>query len=686
MIFVAFEPEPVIRDLSVRRGNKNIQPLVKILFDVYPIVEMRYFPQTILAFTITHLIWAVWPTLNWTGTLVAWDASSHLLKAHYWAHQLLLNGHFSGWFPIWHGGFDLIHIYPPLTTYVLGILTLVINSELALRLVMAFGWIGMVPAMAYFLNSFIDDKNIAALGAALIPTIKAYFSVGVYSLYGMGLLANAYGFILTIYFLGRLKRDLSRVDRKTTSLIVSGVVFGAVILTHAFSSYWCALASLILWAGECLFAGERKATLTRRYFFIVGTGVLLSLYWWLPFIITTKTMYWADPNPPYSYRQILDRLFMGFTWRSWVILIAAEAGVFYLAKKRQWVNLAFFLGTGLLTFLIALNTINAFLPFGSIMSSSLTIRFESFFPWILFALTAFACAGLQEWFKNKWTLPLLALSILFFFQIPFVQEHRSYMAVVDNKSTQSLKKAGDYLQKHLRPGEFILSEHNWDSRDVFGGAHFAKQLPLENPKIWDMNGGIHESSKGGSFLWLLSQNFQNPAFLSDQENYLRSRGVRYLLSTVEESKRTLNFLPWLNPVWSGPETAAWNYRKNEPRKDGLALYELKNFNTPFGLNDLADLEYFPPGRYRLKFSKPLSSTVPMQVALNYHPWLQARIGKTPAPTGFDAVNRLTIGPFPETKELEIYYEAPLYKKMLSLLSLGAWLGLMGYWFWRRRRP
>ena len=86
----------------------------------------------ILAAIIGVMASVVWPSITAPGYLSAWDAGGHLLKARFFAEELLPHGHLSGWFPTWHGGFDLFQFYPPLLYYVLGPLAAVLNPETAL--------------------------------------------------------------------------------------------------------------------------------------------------------------------------------------------------------------------------------------------------------------------------------------------------------------------------------------------------------------------------------------------------------------------------------------------------------------------------------------------------------------------------------------------------------------------------
>ena len=59
------------------------------------------------------MAWQAHHVLDTASLLVCWDLPGHLLRAH--------NG-FSSWFPFWHGGFPLTEVYPPLATWLLGLL------------------------------------------------------------------------------------------------------------------------------------------------------------------------------------------------------------------------------------------------------------------------------------------------------------------------------------------------------------------------------------------------------------------------------------------------------------------------------------------------------------------------------------------------------------------------------------
>src|SRR5262252_1029451 len=132
----------------------------------------------ILVTPLAAMLAVVLPSFLAPGTLAAWDGGGHLLKAVYLARHLLPLGRLTGWFPIWHGGFDLFQCYPPLLYYGLAPLTLLLNPELALRVVTALLWLGLVPVIYYFLRSFELDPLPAAEGAVLVPTLNHSLGVG----------------------------------------------------------------------------------------------------------------------------------------------------------------------------------------------------------------------------------------------------------------------------------------------------------------------------------------------------------------------------------------------------------------------------------------------------------------------------------------------------------------------------
>ncbi len=434
----------------------------------------------ILGATVGVMIATVLPSINTDGTLAAWDAGGHLLKAHYFATHLLPLGHLTGWFPIWHGGFDLFQFYPPLLYYLLGPLSVLMNPELALRLVTASLWIGLVPVTYYFLRSFSLNRLIAAIGTGFLLALNASFGIGLGALYGVGLLPNGLGFILAIWALGRLKRDLSEPDRGVSQVVLTGLAVGLLFLAHTFSAYWWVAASLFLVASEVIGRRERLAPVLKRYGLILGIGLLISAYWWIPLILSLGSMGATGAIQQSPRSVILQGLLFSQDSGGWAMALLSLGGLTYLAARRNWRTFGFFAGVGIFSLLLSLDTVNGFLPFGSVVGSSQFIRFHAFFAWLMMVWAVFGLAGLWRLYRRikqpDWAaLSALAVTVGLLFMLvilPTLDEKRGFVRIIDNEPSQELPGVAKFLDQNLQPGDFILSEFNWISRYFYGTPHF----------------------------------------------------------------------------------------------------------------------------------------------------------------------------------------------------------------------
>lgn len=656
----------------------------------FPRLKKRYSSDQLVAYAIltfvgVAMLMTVWPSLNGDGYLAAWDAGGHLLKAEYFAKVLLPHAQLDGWFPLWHGGFGLFQYYPPLLYYLLGPLTYVFQPELALRLFTAALWIGLLPATYYLLRSFSLTRASAALGSGLLLSLNASFGVGLGALYGVGLLPNGLGFILAIWVLGRLKRDL--FDRRGTSdVLLTGVVFGLLILAHTFSTYWFLLASAVLMA--CAAWGKSRkdvVAILKRYGLTLAVGLALSAYWWVPLIGTFGDMGATGTIQQQSYGEILKGLLLSQDSGGWPLSLLAAAGLAYLGFRRRFRELGFFIAVGILTLLLSVNAINGLLPFGGVIGSSQFIRFHAFFVLLMTVLAAIGLAGawhLVARVPRRWRPAGIAaaasvVALLFnFFVLPTLQEKKGFVRVVDNEPTAELDELSRQLERRLRPGEFVLSEFNWESRFLLGSPHFVNQrLPARaagwsgrsgagatGTPVWDLDGNFPEGTAGAARPVLIASTMGNRSFLASQEEYLRDRGVRYVVSTFPTTRLSLGAQDWLRPVWEGSI---------------LSLYEVRGFDSAFGLEPpaagaLEDVTY-EDGRYRLRFEEPVALEDGAPPALSYHPWLVVRVEDNPVRTE-NSDDRLALDEPILTEELDISYEPPVWVRGSWVVSV---LGLVG---------
>lgn len=626
----------------------------------------RIVSYLILAVILAIMVWTVAPTLNATGYLTAWDAGGHLLKADYFAHHLLNNLTLSGWFPLWHGGFDIFQFYPPLLYYLLGPLTLVMQPELALRLMTAALWLALVPVTYYFLRSWHLNRILAALGTSSLLALNASFGLGLGALYGVGLLPNGLGCILAIFTLGRLKRDLTWPNRGPTQFTLTGVSAALLILSHTFSAYWWLLASLVLVAAESYGSRKLWRRNLKRYGIIIGLAAVLSAYWWVPLGLGIHDMGTTGAVQQSPRSEIFNDLLTAKDSGGIIVAMLAAGGIAYLAFCRSRRTLAFFLSLLALSLLLSMNTINFLLPFSSVVASSQFIRFQAFFAWLLMALSVFGVAGawhLIMRIRLPYVAPALfgGLLTMYFVMVvvPTLREKSGFINVVDNAATAELPTIEKFLSSNLRPGEFILSEFNWDSRTYFGSPHFVNQrLPLMNNDIWDLDGNFPEGTKGSERPVTIASSLDQPGLETEKE-YLLSRGVRYLVSTNIRTRAALNGVTWLRPVMDAKV---------------LSVYEIVGFDRKFGLPagiaaNVENVSYRDPNQYEIRFSTPTTLPTGTAVALSAHPWLSFESNGQKVRGDSDGDRRLKLNRTLENvKDLNITYEPSLAARISGYVS------------------
>lgn len=606
-------------------------------------------------------VWIVWPSLTRPGVLASWDAGGHLLKAQVLARQG------PGWFPNWHGGFDLLLSYPPLLYWLMAPLTWIFPPEGVLRLTAAGLWLALPASGWYFLRSFGVNRVAAAAAAFLWLVFDARFGAGLGALYEVGLLPNGLGVVLMGFALGRLQRDLAATRPSTPRLAATAGVWGALVLAHTFSAYFAGLAGALLLA---LHVVRRRALLAesiRRCAIVWGGMLALSAWWWLPMVGTIGNMgppETFDPKPPLS--TAMD-LLGGGRHGGPSITILALLGVAWLSVRRRRPHLAFLGGGLLLALAVTLNLINEWLPFSRVVASSQSIRFQTFVVWFLFGLAGHGLVAIW-WLTTRVRPPALsaaglglaALLLVGFVFLPVLESKRKLVRVARNETTAAVPHLGKWLRDTLRPGEFILSEHSWDSKEEVGSPHLVNQrIWAHAPGVWDLGGNFPEGTAGAAEAVRIAKALGNPGAVASRRGYLESRGVRFLVSTCEKSRRTLEAEPAVRKAWS---------------RANLTVFELAEFHTPMGLNAPIRSVTYRSGHYRIEFERRLKFPAGTTLALSYHPWMQAWTGKTKVATRPDEQHRLALAADAEGDELTLAYRPPIGTAVATSLSIlaAAW--------------
>src|SRR5262245_6614769 len=629
----------------------------------------------ILVVPLSAMFAVVLPSFRAPGTLAAWDGGGHLLKAVYLARHLLPNGRLTGWFPLWHGGFDLFQCYPPLLYYGLAPLTLVLEPELALRVVTALLWLGLVPVAYYFLRSFDLDPLPAAEGAVLVPALNHNLGVGLGALYGLGLLPNGLGMLLAVATLGRLKRDLSDPARGTRHTIFTGLFVGLLALAHTFTSYWWGLAATALVISQAI-GNPRGVAIVTRFLGILCVAALVSAYWWVPLLMNLAQMSPPETMVPGPRAEMAKAMLLASDGGGPIIALLALGGCVFLIARRQWRALVFLVLVVKLSFLLGLNLVNRVLPFRSVVGSTQFMRFQPFFALTWTLLAGFGVAGIvrlcQRLRPATWALGALigATALLLVLIVePSLVKHHGYVTAVADAATAELDPIAAELRRRLEPGDFILSEFNYDARFALGSPHFVTQrLPLLLPKVWDLEGNFPEATRGAGHAHYLASVLGAASYIQTQRDYLGSRGVRFVVTTTADTRKALASVDWLAPVRSG---------------ESLSLFEVLRSRRPMGLppdiaSQVSGVTYEDQGRYRITFRDPVTIQAGTTLALSHHPWLHAASEHGPIAVATSHDHLLALAETARhVRSLSISYEPPLVTAVAGVVSAFAWLAFLG---------
>jgi hypothetical protein len=631
--------------------------------------------RLVLLATLAVMLGVVWPSFRAPGYMAAWDAGGHLLKAVYLARHLLPLGRITGWFPLWHGGFDLFQCYPPLLYYALAPLTMVLDPELALRIVTALLWLGLVPVAFYFLRSFDLEPLLAAAGAAIVPAMNHVLGVGLGALYGLGLLPNGLGMLLAIATLGRLKRDLSDPGRGPRHWIVTGFLIGLLGLAHTFTSYWWAIASSVLVLCEALGRG-RGLRVIGRFAAMLLIAALVSAYWWVPLVLTLKQMSPPEVMTPGPRLEMAKAMLLASDGGGPIFAVLALGGVAFLVARRQWRTLIFLVVVAKLSFLLGLNLVNRALPFGRVVASTQFMRFQPLFALIWTFLAAFGVAALVRLGAR---IPsragalgavVLILALVFVCVVnPSIAKHRGFVNTVADAATAELNPLADALRQRLQPGDFILTEFNYDARFTQGSPHFVTQrLPLLVPNAWDLEGNFPEATRGAAHAHYVASVLSATSYVDTQRDYLASRGVRFVITTTAKTHDAVAALNWLKPI---------------TRDSTLALFEVEGPRRPMGLPaDIAarvsNVLYDDSGRYRILFRSAVTIPAGTSLALSHHRWLRASSQHGTIGVHADPDHRLALtDEARDVRALTIVYSPAPAVVIEGVVSAIAWLFALG---------
>ena len=160
--------------------------------------------------------------------------------------------------------------------------------------------------------------------------------------------------------------------------------------------------------------------------------------------------------------------------------------------------------------------------------------------------------------------------------------------------------------------------------------------------------------------------------MADQ-NLLIKRGVRFVVTSQKKTFLSLKQQSWLTPIWTEGVQ-----EKNE--ETFLSVFEVKSKGRRFGFNPslsshLKEVQFVPPGHYRISFSSPVTIEQGAVLAVSYHPWLKVVMNGNVIATkpDIDSLLELT-SEVKNVSTIDIIYSPPLMAKLSKIISC---LGVFG---------
>jgi len=213
------------------------------------------------------------------------DSTSHLFRIMLMTKSYQENGYLPQWNPYWYGGTTFSLFYPPLAFYIALVPSLLgLGPVLAYKLTDAIFFLIGPIAVYYLCREFGLSNTERALAASFFS-----FSPSVvenYLFYDR--FPSTVSLPVVCLFLIVLSRGI-RSDCKKLKwnlLIISGALFGSIILLHHLTAFCTALLGLLLILSEAL-VEKRLEILAKRMALlsiVLSIGVALSSFWLFPFI------------------------------------------------------------------------------------------------------------------------------------------------------------------------------------------------------------------------------------------------------------------------------------------------------------------------------------------------------------------------------------------------------------------
>jgi hypothetical protein len=306
---------------------------INFMKNIEKLIKDYYVPVFIF---LVGLILIVGPFMI-SNNLQGFDSPGHYASAYY------IKNFFWPWPDGWNmmllTGFPQGIFYPSLFHWLVAALSFVMPMIWAYKLIVVLAVI-FFPVILFILAKKVFKENILASIVLALASIFYYFDLGLNDnlfcdLY-FGMLPHLFSltlFIFYLYFLFILVENRKK-------WILPAVFLTLIILTHAFTAFVAISFGIILW----LFSFRDKI-LFYNIFWHLLVAALLSIFWWLPFILNISYMSGSDIGSEIS--PVLMIIIMPFVLGvSFVSLFIKNSSLFLktIAVFNVFILLAFLIG------------------------------------------------------------------------------------------------------------------------------------------------------------------------------------------------------------------------------------------------------------------------------------------------------------------------------------------------------
>ena len=606
------------------------------------------------------------------------DTMAHLVRAQFTLDELVPHAQLDGWQSRFGLGYQQFLFYGPGFTWLVVLLHWLSLGLLsvagAFKVAAIVSFVALPLSVAYLAVSFGLGRRAAGLAAILVLCVSSPFGgIGLEGTFGIGLIPNQLGAVLTCLALGAMLRLVA--DPGPRRVVMAGVALAAVFVTHAISAVILAvLLAIIL----LTFLGTEgwQARMVRC---LVGAFILacgLAAFWLVPAFahnnLRGPLTGWKNPSLAERLADLLAGRLLFHGLLVWLLLAGWLFAVHRFQQRQPW---ALALVVTPFAYLWVADLFLRWDP-NNVVSMQLTNRGLGYVGVLAIlpfaALLAQATTQLAD--RRRWrvaaeTVAMVAAALL----VVGIAGVTRGQVVGQQTPTPQLRALAAQLAAQVPDGARFVSQRDFpNERRITGVSHPDFWLPWASGRDTLNLFNIESSTTGwpGQVADHLTE--QPPEAAADE---LARLGVTHVAVINDQAAQPLLASSRFATVWRSPPMAllAVAPRHGQPTPGSL-------LSTPVA----AQARLVRAEAQRLVIQASTGQPTSATIAVAWSPKWHARVNGHTAALGRSANSLLTLSLPAGTSTIELVF-APGVWDMLGATLSGLALAALGSWAWRRRR-